>query len=178
MPEFHRLIAEDHTTVRLYMDAIKRMGTLSPDLRHEAMAELMCFVLARDSALDRTDIGGHRMSEDSAFVERRCYHAILPRMIAMDPSDAYWDIMFDVVHSKVEAALMGEEMMVSLWRLDPAADARACEDYLARREAMLDSLRRSLRRSMPAMPHLLDKDLEHHQALHGSVAAAGMGYHA
>src|SRR5260221_2295066 len=44
--------------------------------------------------------------------ERECYHAILPRLVAMDPSADHWSTMFDVIHTKVEAALMAEEMLV------------------------------------------------------------------
>lgn len=170
MGEFHRLMTDDHTTVRLYMDAIKRMGELNPDLRREALAELMCFLMARDSALGRTDVGGRSMTEDRAFCERECYHAILPRLVAMDPSDDKWAVMFDVIHGKVEAALLAEEMMVSLWRVSPQAEALACEFYLEQRETMLHRLRRSLERSLPTSTRFADHDLSRHHALQAAAA--------
>lgn len=170
MGEFHRLMTDDHTTVRLYMDAIKRMGELNPELRREALAELMCFLMARDSALGRTDVGGRSMTEDRAFTERECYHAILPRLVAMDPSQDNWMVMFDVIHGKVEAALLAEEMMVSLWRVSPQAEALACEFYLEQRETMLHRLRRSLERSLPTSTRFADHDLSRHHALQAAAA--------
>lgn len=171
MGEFHRLMTDDHTTVRLYMDAIKRMGELNPDLRREALAELMCFLMARDSALGRTEVGGRSMTEDHGFGERECYHAILPRLLAMDPSDACWRAMFDVIHTKVESALMAEEMMVPLWRVSPQAEALACEFYLEQRETILQRLRKSLERSLPTSSRFVDHDLARHRPAHTAAMA-------
>lgn len=170
MGEFHRLMTDDHTTVRLYMDAIKRMGELNPDLRREALAELMCFLMARDSALGRTDVGGRSMTEDPRFTERESYHAILPRLVAMDPSANHWSTMFDVVHTKVEGALLAEEMLVSMWRASPQAEALACEFYLDQRETMLQRLRRSLERSLPTSTRFVDHPLSHHPAMQAAAA--------
>lgn len=149
MDSFQRVVQDDHTSIRMYLGAIRRLGIYNPELRVEAVTELMCFVFARDQVLMNMTIDGHRMDEDGAHVERHCYRGILPRLLAMDPNEHGWHDLFNVAHSKIESALMSEEMVVAAWQLDEAASEAASQEYLQRREAGLEEMRRAVARSMP-----------------------------
>ena len=73
------------------------LGLEGPDLRVEAVTELMCFVFARDQVLMQLDVQGHRIGDDGGHIERQCYHGILPRLLAMDPNEHGWHDLFNAL---------------------------------------------------------------------------------
>lgn len=149
MSDFQRVTQDDHTTIRLYLGAIRRIGIYNPELRVEAVTELMCFVFARDQVLMQLDVQGHRIGDDGGHIERQCYHGILPRLLAMDPNEHGWHDLFNVAHSKIESSLLSEEMIIGSWPLTEEESKKAADEYVARREAALTEMRRSAARSLP-----------------------------
>ena len=149
MSDFERVMQDDHTTIRLYLGAIRRIGVYNPELRIEAVTELMCFVFARDRVLMSLDIAGHQVSEDGAYIERQCYRGLLPRLLAMDPNEHGWHDLFNVAYSKIETCLMSEELIVGSWGLSVEESKAVADEYVTRREAALVEMRRSVVRSLP-----------------------------
>lgn len=149
MSDFQRVMQDDHTTIRLYLGAIRRIGIYNPELRVEAVTELMCFVFARDQVLMHFNVCGHQIGDDGGHIERQCYHGIVPRLLAMDPNEHGWHDLFNVAHSKIESSLLSEEMIVASWPLSEDESRQAADDYVARREAALVEMRKSAARSLP-----------------------------
>lgn len=173
MGDFERAMQDDHTTIRLYLGAVRRLGIYNPELRVEAVTELMCFVFARDQVLMALDIDGHQVSEDGGHIERQCYRGILPRLLAMDPNEHGWHDLFNVAHSKIESSLISEELIVSSWELSDQASRVACDDYVERREAALAEMRRSAARSLPRRQSHGGVDVEFEEARASGRSSVG-----